>query len=141
MISEVILCKYGEIILKGANKQTFESALIKELRRRASRHGTFKIYFSQSTIYIEPQDECADIDGMYDSARKVFSQDNVTEDDIANIRSGFVALFDDLLGDGATADIFGKRPISFYDCYDIFHYITSEIKAFSADKRKGMQDG
>lgn len=79
--------------------------------------------------------------GIFDSARKVFSQDNVTEDDIANILSEFVALFDDLLGDGATADIFGERPISFYDCYDIFHYITSEIKAFSADKRKGMQDG
>ena len=29
MISEVILCKYGEIVLKGANKMDFESKLIK----------------------------------------------------------------------------------------------------------------
>ena len=72
MISEVILCKYGEIILKGANRQNFESTLIKELRRRASRHGNFKIYFSQSTIYVEPRDESADIDGMYGEAQKVF---------------------------------------------------------------------
>ena len=55
MISEVILCKYGEIVLKGANRQNFESMLVKELRRRASRHGTFKIYFKQSTIYVEPR--------------------------------------------------------------------------------------
>ena len=72
MISEVILCKYGEIVLKGANRQSFESTLIKELRRRASRHGSFKIYFSQSTIYVEPRDESADMDGMYDEARHVF---------------------------------------------------------------------
>ena len=69
---EVILCKFGEVVLKGANRQNFESALVKELRRRASPHGVFKIYFKQSTVYIEPQDEFCDMDGMYDSARKVF---------------------------------------------------------------------
>lgn len=69
---EVILCKYGEIVLKGNNRKNFESMLIKELRRRASPHGTFKIYTNQSTIYVEPQDEFADIDGMYESAKKVF---------------------------------------------------------------------
>ncbi len=72
MINEVILCKYGEIVLKGANRQNFESTLIRELRRRASRHGNFKIYFSQSTIFLEPRDESCDMDGMYDEARKVF---------------------------------------------------------------------
>lgn len=72
MINEVILCKYGEIVLKGANRQTFESTLIKELRRRATRHGNFKIYFSQSTIFVEPRDESADMDGMYSEARRVF---------------------------------------------------------------------
>ena len=72
MLSEVILCKYGEIVLKGANRQNFESLLIKELRRRASPHGIFKIYSSQSTIYVEPQNDECDIDAMYDAARKVF---------------------------------------------------------------------
>ena len=72
MINEVILCKYGEIVLKGANRQSFESSLIKELRRRATRYGSFKIYFSQSTIFVEPRDESCDMDGMYSEARKVF---------------------------------------------------------------------
>lgn len=71
-ISEVILCKYGEIVLKGANKQNFESTLIKELRRRASKYGTFKISCKQSTISIVPQNEDCDMDGMYGAARKVF---------------------------------------------------------------------
>jgi len=70
--SEVILCKYGELILKGQNKQSFESTLVKELRRRASQYGIFKIYYKQSTIYIEPQDDGCDIDGMYTAARRVF---------------------------------------------------------------------
>ena len=72
MIQEVILCKYGEIILKGQNRRNFESMLIKELRRRASPFGTFKIYYNQSTIYVEPQDDACDMDGMYESAKKVF---------------------------------------------------------------------
>jgi len=72
MISEVILCKYGEIVLKGANRQNFESSLIKELRRRASPYGIFKIYGKQSTIYVIPQNDECDMDGMYDAARKVF---------------------------------------------------------------------
>ena len=75
---EIILCKYGEIILKGANRSTFESALVKELRRRASPLGTFKIYFRQSTIYIEPQDDFSDMDAMYESARHVFGIVGVT---------------------------------------------------------------
>ncbi len=72
MINEVILCKFGEIVLKGANRQTFESALVKELRRRASPIGSFKIYFKQSTIYIEPLTENEDMDSMYEAAKKVF---------------------------------------------------------------------
>ena len=75
---EVILCKYGEVVLKGANRQNFESALIKELRRRASPYGTFKIYFKQSIVYVEPQDEFCDMEGMYEAAKKVFGFVGVT---------------------------------------------------------------
>ncbi|MBQ1260902.1 MAG: tRNA 4-thiouridine(8) synthase ThiI [Clostridia bacterium] len=71
-MTEVILCKFGEVVLKGANRQNFESALIKELRRRAVPYGVFKIHFQQSTVYIEPQNELCDMDGMYEMAKKVF---------------------------------------------------------------------
>ena len=72
MISEVILCKYGELVLKGANRQNFESSLIKELRRRATQHGIFKISCRQSTIYVVPTNDECDMDGMYEAAKRVF---------------------------------------------------------------------
>ncbi len=71
-INEVILCKYGEVILKGANRATFEAALIKELRRRASHYGLFEIYGKQSTVFIIPKNEECDMDGMYETAKRVF---------------------------------------------------------------------
>ena len=77
-IQEVILCKFGEVVLKGANRKAFESQLIKELRRRACPHGIFKIYYKQSIVYIEPTDEFCDMDGMYESARRVFGVAAVT---------------------------------------------------------------
>ena len=71
-MKEIILCKYGEIVLKGANKRYFEDMLCKELRIRAKKFGNFEVSRSQSTIFVEPKDDMADIDGMYDSAMKTF---------------------------------------------------------------------
>ena len=57
---EILLCKYGEIVLKGANRKYFEDMLCREMKKRARAYGSFDIYRSQSTIYIEPKDEYAD---------------------------------------------------------------------------------
>ena len=80
---EIILCKYGELILKGANLSTFESMLTKELRIRARRFGDFRISHVQSTIYIEPQNDECDLDGMMASAKKVFGIAGVTRAAVA----------------------------------------------------------
>ncbi len=69
---EILLCKYGEIVLKGANRKYFEDMLCREMKKRAAAYGNFDIYRAQSTIYIEPKDEFTDIDGMFKSAQKVF---------------------------------------------------------------------
>ncbi len=71
-MKEILLLKYGEIVLKGANRKYFEDMLCRQLREKAKRHGDFEIYRAQSTIYIEPKDEAADIDGMMRDAGKVF---------------------------------------------------------------------
>ena len=71
-MKEILLCKYGEILLKGANKRYFEDTLTRELRIRARCYGHFDVYRSQSTLYVEPKDENADVDGMFEAARKVF---------------------------------------------------------------------
>ena len=69
---EILLCKYGEIVLKGANRKYFEDMLCREMKKRAKNYGAFDIYRAQSTIYIEPKDEYADMDGMFLAAQKVF---------------------------------------------------------------------
>ncbi len=73
-MKKIILCKYGEIVLKGQNRSQFESMLFKELRRRASRIGNFAITHSQSTAYITPIDDVSEFDfeEMYIQAKKVF---------------------------------------------------------------------
>ena len=71
-MKEIILCKYGEIVLKGANRGYFEDMLCKTLRRRAAAYGNFTVRRSQSTIVIEPQDDFADLDGMFTAASRVF---------------------------------------------------------------------
>ena len=54
---EIILCKYGEIALKGANRRYFEDLLCRNLKRRLERFGDFAVERSQSTIRIIPRDE------------------------------------------------------------------------------------
>ena len=51
---EMILCKLGEVVLKGLNRRSFEDKLIGNLRRRTAKCGNFRIYSKQSTIYVEP---------------------------------------------------------------------------------------
>ena len=72
MIKEILLCKYGEIVLKGANRKSFEDMLSREMKKRAAYYGKFDVYRAQSTIYIEPMDDEADMDGMFEAASKVF---------------------------------------------------------------------
>lgn len=71
-MKEVLLCKYGELILKGANRSYFEGLLLRELKERVKRAGNFDIYKAQSTIYIEPKDDSCDIDLALECAKKVF---------------------------------------------------------------------
>lgn len=71
-MKEIILCKYGEITLKGANRSHFEHLLKNELARRTAQFGKFKIYYIQSTAYIEPLEETCDITGAYEAAKNAF---------------------------------------------------------------------
>ena len=78
IMKEIILCKYGEIILKGANRPEFEGALTRELKRRLAPFGHFKIRRAESTIYITPEEDACDLDGAYETARLVFGFVGVT---------------------------------------------------------------
>jgi hypothetical protein len=69
---EIILCKLGEVVLKGLNRHSFESKLMSNIRRRTNRFGRFKVYSRQSTIYVEPMEDGIDMDAACDACAKVF---------------------------------------------------------------------
>ncbi len=70
-MKEVILCKYGELVLKGANKSHFEAMLVRRIKQRAERFGEFSVYNRQSTVYVEPQSDDCDMDGMLESMCRI----------------------------------------------------------------------
>ncbi len=71
-MDEIILLKLGELVLKGANRHSFEEKLMTNARRRLKRFGAFKVYTRQSTTYVEPQEEGCDLDGAYEAMKKLF---------------------------------------------------------------------
>lgn len=91
-MKEILLCKQGELVLKGLNRKWFEDLLVKKLREAIKPYGNFKIWNSQSTTYVEPLDDFADIDGAFDASLKVFgfvsiSRAAVCEKNIDDIKS------------------------------------------------------
>ena len=69
---EIILCKLGEVVLKGLNRHSFESKLMSNIRRRTQKFGKFRIYSRQSTIYVEPMEDSCDLAGAYAGCKQVF---------------------------------------------------------------------
>ena len=71
-MKEIILCKLGEIVLKGLNRRTFEQKLLSNLRHSLYGVGDYRVWYSQSTVYIEGADEASDMDAAFEAAGKVF---------------------------------------------------------------------
>lgn len=69
---EMILCKLGEVVLKGLNRRSFEDKLMSNVNRRVSKCGNFRVYSKQSTIYVEPKDDECDIEAAFESCKKIF---------------------------------------------------------------------
>ena len=62
----------GEMSLKGLNRNQFEAAMMKILRYRLKTVGRFKVYCTQSTFYMEPEEEDVDMDLAFERVSKVF---------------------------------------------------------------------
>lgn len=73
-MDEIIIAGLGEMILKGQNRKSFETALLKTARKRAEGLGNWKIYTAQSTLYIVPTDDEAksNLNRMYERCEKIF---------------------------------------------------------------------
>lgn len=71
---EVILLKYGEIVLKGLNKSYFEGMLIGDVKERLAPLGSYEVSRAQSTVYVVPRDETAkaNLGKAYAQCRRIF---------------------------------------------------------------------
>ena len=71
-MNDMILLKPGELVLKGLNRHFFEDRLRANVERRLKGLGHFRITSVQSTIYVEPLSDYADMDEAYRRCRQVF---------------------------------------------------------------------
>ena len=90
-MKEVILAKFGEIVLKGLNKKSFENMLIKDIKQRLATVGKYKLKSAQSTLMIEPTED-SDLDEAVSIIEKTFgiatfSRACLTDKSIEEIKS------------------------------------------------------
>ena len=71
-MNDIILLKLGEIVLKGLNRKAFERKLLSNIAWRLRTVGEFRISCMQSTVYVEPADESADMDEAFEACGKIF---------------------------------------------------------------------
>ncbi len=113
-MKQLIICYLGEVVLKGLNKSSFEAQIMKAIRLRVKNLGEFKIYKSQSVIYVEPIDEFCDIDTAYDKIRKIFgiatiSKAIIVKKDFEEITNTVLENFSDVLAASKTFKVTAKR--------------------------------
>ncbi|MBQ5334507.1 MAG: tRNA 4-thiouridine(8) synthase ThiI [Oscillospiraceae bacterium] len=116
---EIILVKYGEMALKGANRSTFEDVLLRNLRFRLKRIGRFSFSKAQSTIYIVPEaktdeESAALVDAVMPRLKKVFgiaalARARECEKDFADISAQAVPYLRDALTAAKTFKVEAKR--------------------------------
>ena len=113
-MKEIILCKYGEIALKGLNKSTFESMMMKSIRRRLKKFGEIKITKAQSTVYVEPMSDGIDVDEVVERLSKIFGiiklcRCCVVEKSLEGILSGSIEYIRPALEGARTFKVEAKR--------------------------------
>ncbi len=113
-MKEIILIKDGEIALKGLNRSTFEDMLVKNIRLRIKKFGSFEFKKSQSTIIVTPLDDSADLDSAADEISRVFgiaafSRAAVAEKDMEEILSIAPIYLKEQLENARTFKVEAKR--------------------------------
>lgn len=113
-MKEIVLVKYGEMVLKGLNKRTFEDMLTKNIKRRLKSLGRFQLTSAQSTTYITPLDEDTDLGEVVERVGKIFGIASlcracVCEKNFEDIKAKTVEYLDDILSTARTFKVNAKR--------------------------------
>ena len=113
-MKEIVLAKYGEIVLKGLNKRSFEDMLTKNIKRRLKSLGRFELFSAQSTTYITPLDDDIELSEVVDRVGKIFGiaalcRACVCEKDFSDITEKSIDYLKDVLSSVETFKVNAKR--------------------------------
>ncbi len=113
-MKEIVLVKFGEMVLKGLNKKTFEDMLRKNIKRRLRGLGRFELTTAQSTTYITPLDEECDLAEVVERVSKIFGiaalcRACVCEKDFGDIAEKAVEYLGEILEGASTFKVNAKR--------------------------------
>lgn len=142
-MKEIILLKYGELALKGANRSTFEAVLLKNIRRRLKDLGDFKVNKSQSTITVEPLNDECNMDDAFWAVERVFgisalSRSAVCQKNMEDILSS-LSYLEDSLEHAKTFKVTAKRSDKSFPltspqiCMEAGAYILKKYPHLSVD--------
>ncbi len=111
---DLILLKYGEIALKGLNKPIFERKLLDNIKSRLDKIGKFSVRRAQSTVYVEPLDDSADMQEALSILKKIFGIVNICpvvkcEKNMDSIARTAIECLNELNPEGKTFKVEAKR--------------------------------
>lgn len=121
---KIILIRYGELWLKGKNKNFFTSKLVKNIRNAIESVGSNQIIKSRGRIYVIPKNSDYDFDKTIEKLRKVFGIASISP--VIKIKSDF----DDIKHNATmmAEDIVNRRQLS-----------TFKVETKRADKKFPMK--
>lgn len=144
---DLILLKYGEIALKGLNKPLFERKLLDNIKSRLDKVGKFSVRRAQSTVYVEPLDELADMQEALKVLEKIFGIVNICPvvkcaKDMDSIAKTAIECLESLDTEGKTFKVEAKREDKKFPlnspqiCMELGGRILNAVSGLSVDVHK-----
>lgn len=112
-MKEMIIAKYGEIILKGGNRPRFESTLINNINNSLKKVAKTHVKILQATIYVDVEDP-EKLDIVLERMSKIFgivaiTKAAVCKKEIEEIKQTAKEYFKESLTEGVTFKVEAKR--------------------------------
>ena len=142
-MKEIILAKYGEIILKGGNRPRFESILINNINNATKNVAKAHVKISQATVYVDVEDQDK-IDIMIGRMSKIFGIVSITRaavcpKDIEKIKTIAKEYLKPSLADGVRFKVEAKRSDKNFPlnspqiCMEVGGYLDDEFPNIIVD--------
>lgn len=142
-MKEIILAKYGEIILKGGNRPKFENILMRNISNSLKNVAETKLRLAQATVYVEVEDEDK-MDIVMDRLSKIFGIVTITraavcKKDIEDIKVKAKEYLKKDLKDGLKFKVEAKRSDKQFPynspqlCMEVGGYLDDEYPEIKVD--------